>query len=305
MSGAADMLTLRAGRLSLELSPALGGSVSSFRLAAPSGPFDLMRPMTVPAGAAPHALHSGMFPMLPFANCIRDNAFTFDDRPFAVGPNMVGVRLNYHGSGWQLPWQVATAGPDRAELVLDDVVVDAAYRYAAAQRFRLTADALHVETEVTNRADIPMPFSFGQHPWFLQHGGAEVSFAATGLWFEDSAGHAERLVPITTDRDYSHGRRPPPSYQNNCYAGWSGTAAIAWKQRDIGLTIEAGPEFGHLMFHVPAHSPRVFCLEPQSNAPCAFDGLEQGLVAPGVHILRPGQSVRGTLRFVVSSGVRD
>jgi galactose mutarotase-like enzyme len=48
-----------------------------------------------------------MFPMLPFANCIRDNRFTFEGR-HEVTANMAGTRLNFHGSGWQSPWRVAS-----------------------------------------------------------------------------------------------------------------------------------------------------------------------------------------------------
>ena len=57
-------IALTDGDLSLELAPALGGSVALFRLDG----LDLVRPL--PADAT-HAMQSGMFPMVPFANCIR------------------------------------------------------------------------------------------------------------------------------------------------------------------------------------------------------------------------------------------
>ena len=293
-------VVIGAGKLALTLLPELGGSVGAFRLATPAGAFDLMRPLTVPAGAGPAALHAGMFPMLPFANCIRDNSFAFDGKRYAVRPNLAGARLNYHGSGWQLPWAVGQAGPDFAELLLEDAVVDAAYRFSARQRFQLDPTGLSVETAVTNLADHAMPFSFGQHPWFPTHGRVLTRFDATGWWREDAAGHAERLEAIGGDTDYHASRMPPSTYRNTCFAGWPGQAELAWPDAGIGMVIEADPVFGHLMFHVPRGNLDVFCLEPQSNAPCAFDGLEDGRIAPGVHILSPGESLSGNLRYSVT-----
>ncbi|MDR3473721.1 MAG: aldose 1-epimerase [Devosia sp.] len=293
-------IVVEAGELALTLLPELGGSVGAFQLATADGPFDLMRPLTVPAGAQPAALYAGMFPMLPFANCIRDNSFVFEGKRYAVRPNMAGARLNYHGSGWQLPWTVSRSGAGFAELVLEDAVVDEAYRFSASQRFHLDPTGLSVETSVTNRADRAMPFSFGQHPWFPTHGRVLTKFDATGWWREDAAGHAERLEALDDLSDYRTWRTPPASYRNACYAGWTGRAELVWPDAGIGMVIDADPVFGHLMFHVPRGNLEVFCLEPQTNAPCAFDGLDVGRVASGVHILAPGERLAGSLRFSVS-----
>lgn len=293
------MTRLAAGALSLELRPELGGAVGAFRLARADGPFDLMRPLSVPAGRASDALYAGMFPMLPFANCIRDNRFGFAGRDYAVKPNMAGARLNYHGSGWQSPWSVARADERSAELLLTAGRVDDVYAFEGRQVFTLDADGLTVETEVTNRGERTMPFSFGQHPWFPTRGRVLTRFTATRFWHEDEAGHADRLLPILLDADFTALRAPPSEYRNVCYAGWERRAEIVWPDAGVLLDLSADPVFGHLMFHVPPGGQPVFCLEPQSNAPCGFDGLEQGRIAAGVHILAPGASVAGTLRFSV------
>lgn len=287
-------LALGAGPLHLELSPRHGGAVAAFRLAIPSGPFDLFRPS--PEGE-PGALFSGCFPMVPFANCIRDNRFGFGGRVYGVAPNMPGNRLNFHGSGWQSAWEVVAKDGTSAELLLADGVVDEVYRYSAVQRFELAPDSLAVTTTVTNRGDLAMPFSFGQHPWFPRHGDVKVRFAASGRWRADKEGQTVALVPAADDADYEDWREPPRAYRNDCYAGWPGRAEIAWPGAGIGMVVEADRIFGHLMFHIPRHDPDVFCLEPQTNAPCAFDGLEEGGASPSVIVLGPGESVSGAMRF--------
>jgi aldose 1-epimerase len=288
---------LAAGDLRLELRPEVGGSVAAFRLDRGAG-FALMRSL---AGTPPDAVNAAMFPMLPFANCIRDNRFNLDGRTYELQSNMPGVRLNFHGSGWQSPWQVTSQGASQAAVEIADGRVGDVYRYSARQQFELDVNGFTVETSVTNRADRRMPFSFGQHPWFPTHGEALVRFRAAALWRSDAEGQTEQLVPVTPPADYSVPRPPPDSFANTCYTGWDGRAEIEWPSAGVGLSIRADPVFSHLMLHVPADGQPVFCLEPQSNAPCAFDGLGDGRVAPGVFILEPGASVAGGMRFEVAA----
>ncbi|MBN9253304.1 MULTISPECIES: aldose 1-epimerase [unclassified Mesorhizobium] len=301
MQGRKDFrLRLRAGVLTLELVPSLGGAVSAFRLETRAGPFDLFRSLKVPEGAREDALHAGCFPMVPFANCIRDNRFGFEGRRYAVSPNMAGSRLNFHGSGWQSAWQVAARALDRVELRLGDGRVDGVYRYEAVQLFELDPRALTLTTTLRNRGERAMPFSFGQHPWFPRHGGMLVRFRAGAVLGTDAEGGALSREPIAQDADYSVFRSVPAGYRNQCYAGWTGEAEIAWPANRIGLAITADPVFGHLMLHAPASGEPVVCLEPQSPAPCGFDGLEEGKMAPGVFVLAPGEAIAGAIRFEVS-----
>ena len=61
--------------------------------------------------------------------------------------------------------------------------------------------------------------------------------------------------------------------------------------------IEADPVFGHLMLYADPERP-FFCLEPQSNTPCAFNRIEAGRdEGMGTIVLEPGQSVEGMIRF--------
>jgi aldose 1-epimerase len=259
--------------------------------------------MDPPPGRVADALYAGLFPMVPFANCIRDNRFEFAGKTYEVKPNMAGVRLNYHGPGWQLPWQVASQGPAAAELGLSDVEVAPGYRFSARQEFQLDAAGLHVTITVTNRSADPMPFSFGQHPWFVRHDRALFRFLAAGYWSEDANGHAQALQELTPKRDFSNWREPPRDYQNVCFTGWSGEAEICWPGHGVGLRISADPVFRHLMFHVPDDNEHdnenVFCLEPQTSAPCGFDGLNEGKAAAGVHILAPDDSVSGSVLYAM------
>lgn len=288
-------LHLRRGDLRLDLAPAAGGAVAGFWRDGPGGALALLRPL--PDGQE-DALHAGMFPMAPFANCIRDNRFAFAGQDWQVAPNMRDTRLNFHGSAWRLPWQVALQGPDSAALAL--AADDGIWRYDARQTFALNGDGLDVALSVTNRGAAAMPFGFGLHPWFPRHGQAIVRFGAGGLWQLDPEGEALALGPVPVDHSHANAAKVPHRPLNLCYDGWAGTAQIDWPDMRLGVTLRADPVMGKLMVHVPAHDLDTFCLEPQSNAPCGFDALARGQTAPGVHILAPGETLAGRMSLHLS-----
>lgn len=287
--------TLKHGPLRLVLAPEHGGAVAGFWLVREGRETALFRPMPE-TGAS--ALSSGMFPMLPFANCLRENRFSFGGRDWQVAPNMADARLNFHGSGWQLPWTVVSSGVDTALLALE--ADDGIWRYRGEQQFALGEDTLTVHLRIINLGETAMPFSFGLHPWFPRHGKADVSFAADTLWPTMSEGTALKPVPVPPDQNYSMPLSPPRSPLNVCYGQWTGSARIDWPERRLALTLRADPVWDHLMVHVPTHDPETFCLEPQSNPPCGFDGLNRETGYPAVSILQPGERLAGSMTFYLS-----
>lgn len=285
---------LCSGNLQLVLAPACGGAVAGFWFDGSDGPVALLRPLP---DDREDALHAGMFPMAPFANCIRDNPFVFAGHERRVQPNMQGVRLNFHGSAWRLPWQVLQHDEKTAVLALD--ADDGVWCYAARQTFALTADDLTVTLAVTNRGDAAMPFGFGLHPWFPRHGRALVGFHAQGLWSLGPEGEALGLGAVPQGDSYTDTAEIPRRSVNQCYDGWAGKARIDWPDAGLSVTLSADPAMGKLMVHVPAHDLETFCLEPQSNAPCGFDALARGGITQGIHVLGPGKTLSGTMQIHV------
>ena len=94
------MVQLQAGDLSLDLAPEIGGSIASFRKAG----IDVMRPLTDAARSAKNVLGVASFPMIPYANRIDGNQFSFEGERYAVPPNNGAEPFNVHGTGWTSPW---------------------------------------------------------------------------------------------------------------------------------------------------------------------------------------------------------
>jgi aldose 1-epimerase len=286
-------LVLRAGGLEAGLAPAIGGSLAFLR----RGGIDLMRPLAPEAAARGDVLGVASFPMLPYANRIDGNRFTFESETFRVAANNPPERFNVHGSGWRSAWTVAEASATAALLVLDhEGGDDDPYRYRATQAFSLGPAGLSVAMSIENTGVSRMPFGFGHHPWFLREPGITLAFRARHFWLEAPDGVAGDRIGLPPELDFSGGAALPRGWRNNCYGGWDGLAEIRFPARGLGLKLTADPIFGFLMLYADPAKP-FFCLEPQSNAACAFNKAEQGETGLGILVLAPGESAGGTIRF--------
>jgi aldose 1-epimerase len=284
---------IRSGRLSLGLAPEIGGSVAFFR----RDGVDLMRPLSDADRAARRVVGAAMFPMAPYANRIAGNAFAFEDRTYRFAANNPPEKFSVHGTAWHLPWREEIVAPDEAVLTLEHLPADEPYRYAATQRFRLEADRLVVVTTIENRGDRRMPFGFGQHPWFIREPDVLVQFDADALWIEGWDNTASERIATPPEFSFASTRRLPKARRNNCYGLWDGHVDIAWPSRRVALRIEADRIFRHLMFYADPAQP-FFCIEPQSNATCAFNLAPEAGYDLGIAVLAPGESISGAIRFI-------
>jgi len=284
---------LRAGDFELGLVPAIGGSVAFFRWRG----IDLMRPLSAEAAARGDVLAVASFPMVPYANRIDGNRFAFEGRDYTVPPNNGSERFNVHGSGWKSAWSVAEQSADAATLTLDhhDGTNDP-YRYRASQTLRLAPDGLAIATTIENTGPRAMPFGFGHHPWFERDDDVTLRFRATHFWLEAPEGIASDRIALPPELDFASGAKLPATWRNNDYGGWDGIAEITWPSRGVGLRIEADPIFGQLMLYADP-TKTFFCVEPQTNVPCAFNKAGRGEEGLGVIVLEPGETASGTIRF--------
>jgi aldose 1-epimerase len=291
MAGISEVLELTAGELSLGIVPEIGGSLAYFRY----GSVDLMRPLSEAHLKSVNVLGVAMFPMVPYANRIAGNAFEFGGRTWRFEPNNPPERFNVHGTGWHSPWS-AHRSADGVQLSLDHNKAGEVYSYRATQTFVLTTAGLHVTLTLTNTGAVAMPFGFGLHPWFMRDPDVELAFRATHFFMEGPEGVATERLATPPELDFSQSRGLPDSWRNNDYGGWDGASEIRFPSRRLGLRIEADPVFGHLMLYADPGRP-YFCVEPQSNAPCAFNRPDAGDTM-GTIVLAPGETVKGTIGFL-------
>jgi len=287
-----DVIEFGSGRLTAGVVPDIGGSIAFFR----RGETDILRPLSAQAAAQKDVLGVASFPMLPYANRIIGNCFNFEDQTYTVPPNNGIERFNVHGSGWKSVWSVAQRTRDMVELVLDHRGTADPFRYRAVQSLALSSAGLTIDTRIINTGSRPMPFGFGHHPWLERDRDLELQFRATHFWLEAPEGVVSDRIGVPPELSFAGGRGLPKSWRNNCYSGWDGTAQLRFPSRALGLHVQADPIFGHLMFYADPSKP-YFCLEPQTNASCAFNKMADGIDGLGVIVLAPGQSASGRVSF--------
>ena len=64
--------------------------------------------------------------------------------------------------------------------------------------------------------------------------------------------------------------------------------------------IEADEIFRHLVVYIPPGRP-YFCVEPVSMIGDGFNLMADGVADTGVRVLEPGETMAGTIRFVVDA----
>ncbi|WP_395814231.1 aldose 1-epimerase [Devosia sp.] len=292
MGAISDSLKLQSGRLSVECVPLIGGSIASFRFDG----IDLMRPLSDEDRAAGNVLGVASFPMIPFANRIGNNAFTFEGKTYRFEMNNPPEIYHVHGTAWHSAWQAEQLGAAEARLELA-VIDPLAYSYHASQHFQLDQSGLTLVTTVTNLGAVAMPFGFGHHPWFARDPDTTVQFGAQSFHLNEPEMMIGQRVSLAPEVSFNTPQPLPNSWRCTDYGGWNGTATVTFPNRGVGLTMTGTDPYKHIMFYAdPART--VFCIEPQTNASGAFnrpDGF--GDPDDGIVILQPNGKMSGGLRF--------
>ncbi len=292
-----DVLTISAGPLSAGVAPAAGGALSHFRR---DDGFDLFRAATPEVIANRDPMGVASFPLVPFSGRIERGKLTFLGRTHQLAINLPPEKNAIHGDGWQNPWQVEHADATSVRLALPNPGRGWPWAYTAHQTYSLAPDALTVEMSITNESDDPMPAGLGVHPWYDWTPDATLQFNATDVFNVNEEYLHTGATPIPARWDFSEARRVEGTDLANCFAGWDGRAVVAWPDRGVSITIEAGPPFGHLVVYTPP-GQNFFCVEPVSNTTDAFNLHERGEETPptGTVTVAPGDTMRAAARFVV------
>ena len=237
-------MRLSAGDADVAVDLGLGGRVASLRV---GGDELLVQPGEVDADPTLW----GLYPMVPWAGRVRDGRFEFEGEfhqlPLDAPPHAL------HGVGYTVAWE--EVGPGALRLDLDWPLGG-----WAEQQLDLTPDALTLRLTVGNDQRA-MPAVIGYHPCF--GAGAGAVFHATEMWQRDAAGIPDgQLVPVPPGPwDDAFEIHQPPRVV------WPGGGAVT-------LTAET------TTWVVYDQDPRLVCVEPQTDAPDAFN-RHPATVTPG------------------------
>jgi aldose 1-epimerase len=284
------VLSLRKGRLAVDLAPQAGGSVARFTCDG----VDILRPMTAEAIASGKGNNAALYPLVPFSNRIANGRLAFGDEVYHLARNWPGVRHPMHGDGWAHAWAIERSDETSAEIGYEHERAGGQggwpFRYRARQRYRLDDDRLAIAVSIENLEDRPVPAGIGLHPFFVRDSDCTLTCRTTFAWRADAEVLPVERVPVPADWDFAAGRQPDSVALDTCFDGWDGRATIAWPSRRLLLEMEASPPFRHLVIYTPPGQP-FFCVEPVSHA--------NGQV--GLAALAAGRTLAGDIQFRLST----
>lgn len=283
------LLSLQAGRLSVDLAPEAGGSVARFAVGG-AGRIagDVLRPATEAALASGTGMDTACYPLVPFSNRIANGRLVFDGEEFELPANWPGVRHPLHGDGWSHAWTVGGHDARSAELVYEHGGLSGwPFRYRARQTFVLDEAGLVIGMSIENLEDRAVPAGLGLHPFFPRDRETELTCRLGGVWQTDAEVLPVEHVPLPPAWDFSRGRRVEGLGLDHCFDGWDGRATIAWPRRGMRLELSATEAFRHLVIYVP-NGQTFFCVEPVSHANGAVGRtrLAAGATLAGEIVLR-------------------
>lgn len=233
----------------------------------------------------------GCFPMLPFANRVRDCRFILDGRERVLAPNLPDQRL-VHGYGWLAQWAVTAADTRSLDLIHEHHGGGWPSRYRAEQRIEVEPRGLRITLRVTNTGDAAMPCGLGLHPYF------SLTPAST---LEADAGKATGVggdgfpVQLACMASVLHALAAGGHLPASIYlSGVQGAVTLALSGGKK-VFVQTSHEFDEIVVFVPP-SRQFVCIEPATHPVGALDTIAPG-IARNIAILQPGDALSGSVFF--------
>ncbi|MEO1491880.1 MAG: aldose 1-epimerase [Pseudomonadota bacterium] len=280
-------IRLTTAHAQVEIDPHLGASVISYRL---SDGTDIFRPA---AKSEWNAFRAACFPMVPWCNRIAGGVTDLNGQFHKIAPAHPEHPLPIHGSAALRPWKVKTGRGDELHLALSHDQ-PAPFKYDAEIHYHLSGTDLSIKLTVTNRADRPLPYGMGLHPWFPRTN--KVGLRAPATHFQtvdqDRLPVGEEAISARPDWDFSDVALLPDDLIDTGFSGWDGMAVIG-RDDGWGIEIRTNPPLECYQLYSPDEDSGFFCFEPVSHPINAHNMTGH----PGLWPLDPGASASVTFTF--------
>jgi aldose 1-epimerase len=271
-------IRLSLGNYEACISPAAGARLTRLLWHGPASPLECVTPWHHTGEFDPRQWpKAGAFPMLPFANRLRNARFNWASKEIKTTPQRDQPH-GLHGIGHRRPWEVVQASGHALTLSLNHEQADAdwPWSFAAEMRYVLTPAGLQVSISLQNTSSVTVPAALGWHPFI------PLAAPATAT-ADDAKVTASHLHDIGLDglsRAFPHGGKgeirslklSTLTSQTIAYEGWDGQLLIA---ADSKHSLRLGSsDASCLVLHVPAGREYI-CAEPVITLPGALENYSE------------------------------
>ncbi len=259
---------------------------------------------------------SGIPVLFPFPGRIRGTSLSYQGRDYPLGQDDGrggdGQGNAIHGFVLDRPWRVVDQSSTHVTGEFHAAADDPSLleRWPADFRirvtYRLSGNALSIETLIDNPGDGDLPFGFGLHPYFCvplggdSAGVCRVTAPVHEVWELDGMVATGRKLSLNEEsakgKDKLAGGMPfSATALDDVFTGLDFierqcTATITDPGSGATLSMTFDDGFRECVIYNPPHR-RAICLEPYTSVPGPFELEAQG-VDTGLRRLKPGESFR-------------
>ena len=239
-------------------------------------------------------LEAGCFPLVPYANRIRDGRFTCEKRTIVLARNSPPDPSPMHGQGWRAAWQVVASGAASAELAFMHEAGEWPWTYEARQTFVLDDSGLTITLSCRNSSASRMPCGLGFHPYFPCDSATLLDTVVEGAWtVDDKVLPVERVSP---EGAYDLRRRAICGQGlDNGFDGWGGAATLRYATHEL---IISSPTARRFQVYSPV-TGGIVVAEPVENQNAALNLPQDEWAGAGITMLEHGQTASLSARFDV------
>jgi aldose 1-epimerase len=299
------------------LVPHIGFACIRFRIATPSGQWQVLAEPPDDTALRQQATRYGIPILFPWPNRIKDGHFTFGGQEYQL-PRPPGQQHAIHGYARLWPWTVESVAAEndrafcRASVTLGQHESDAwPFPTHLIVEYSLAGTTLSLRAEATNIGTTMMPMGFGLHPWFPlplgpdgDRDACEIRVPADSFWELDNLIATGRERPITEAFDARAWRALAGAHLDDVYGdlaldnGWF-SAEVRDPANGRQIAVRSDSAFReHVVFAPPNRS--TLCLEPYTCPTDAFNVQARGIDA-GVVVLDPGERWTGRVEIVATA----
>jgi aldose 1-epimerase len=287
------LVTIEAGKLRIQLSPCVGGSIDAFEWIDGAARRPILRESHSPLEKV---LDAACFPLVPYVNRIRDGHFRFRGRDVRLAPNMAGDPNPLHGQGWLNSWSVDESSQRRVVMSYRHGAGEWPWDYEARQEFALDGSGLTASLSCRNASQEPMPCGLGFHPYFPCGTQTRLDTKVSEAWTIDA-----NVLPV--DKVAAEGRYDLNDRLvcgqdlDNGFAGWGGEAQMSDPEWPYAIRMTSA-DARFFQLYSPTNGG-IFVAEPVTHANAALNAPEEQWPELGMRVLDPGEEMSLTMRLDV------
>lgn len=283
-------------QLEAALCPGLGNNL--IRLFDKKAGREVLRAPADPQTLIDAPIHYGT-PILMPPNRIRGGVFRFDGREYRFPiNNPAGYHI--HGFHRSQPWKVVAAETrdDISAVTAEwstrdfpDVMAMYPHPLTVTATYALSGTTLELAVTVRNEGELPAPFGFGLHTWFMidgEPGEWTLTLPSEHIWELDEFNMPTgRLLPLTPYEALNSGLNLRDVNMDTVFQIGGRPRAARLSKPGYTLKYEASDAFRQWVVYTKGVADQFICLEPYTwvtNAP----NLELEPEVTGVRAIEPG-----------------